>query len=54
MESDLMKSAKRYMDKNSKIKCRICGKDVYTYHDFECTKRGGKYIFIHKECIEKR
>lgn len=51
---ELVDSAKRYMDKNRNIKCRICGKDVYTHHNFECTKRGGKYIFVHKECIEKR
>lgn len=54
MASDLMRAAKKYMDKNSKNKCRICGKDVYAHNDFECTKRGGKYIFVHKECIEKR
>ena len=51
---ELVDSAKKYIDKNRNIKCRICGTDVYTYKDIECTKRGGKYIFIHKECIGKR
>ena len=50
----LAESAKKYIDENRNVKCRICGKDVYTYQDIECTKRGRKYVIVHKECVVKK
>ena len=51
---ELAESAKKYIDENRNVYCKICGERVYPYDKFECTKRGHKFVFVHKDCIEKR
>ena len=50
----LVNSAKKYIDENRNVYCKICGGRVYSYDDFICTKRGSKYNFVHKECVVKK
>ena len=46
--------AKKYMENFKCVNCYVCGKDLYYYDDFECSKRGKKYVFIHKDCLKLR
>ena len=54
LQMDFEKTAKKYIEKQGQVKCCACGKDLYSYDDFECTKRGRKYLFIHKDCLKLR
>ena len=47
-------TAKKYIEKHGQVKCCSCGKDLYYYDDFECSKRGKKYVFVHKDCVVKK
>ena len=51
---DFKKAAKKYIEKQGQVECCACGKDLYSYDDFECSKKGRKYIFIHKKCLKLR
>ena len=51
---EFRETAKKYIKKQGKIKCCACGKDLYSYDDFECSKSGKNYVFIHKKCLKLR
>ena len=50
----LAESAKKYIENNRNVTCKICGERIYSYSDFECSKRGRKFVFVHKECVVKK
>lgn len=35
--------------------CRICGRDIYEYDEYEVVKPNGRRptMFLHAECVEK-
>ena len=37
---DFKKTAKKYIEKQGHVKCCACGKTLYSYDDFECSKSG--------------
>lgn len=51
---DFKSTAKKYIEKQGHVNCRACGKDLYYYDDFECSKSGKNYVFIHKDCLKLR
>lgn len=51
---DFKSTAKKYIKKQGHVNCRACGKDLYYYDDFECSKSGKNYVFIHKDCLKLR
>ena len=50
----LVNSAKKYIEDNHNVTCKICGERIYSYSGFECSKRGRKFVFVHKECVVKK
>ena len=51
---DFKKSAKKYFENKGYVKCCACGKELYSYDDFECTKHKKVCTFIHKKCLKLR
>ena len=51
---DFKKSAKEHIKRNGYVKCCACGKELYSYDDFECIKTKKVYTFIHKKCLKLR
>lgn len=47
-------TAKKYIETQGQVKCCACGKGLYYYDDFECSKSGKNYVFIHKDCLKLR
>ena len=51
---EFRETAKKYIKKRGCVNCVKCGKDLYYYDDFECSKSGKNYVFIHKDCLKLR